>query len=126
MVISCNKCLFPHESCCNSCLPPKEPGLSGEPGCDLHGLPGVLSGFRASQSRLLQRLLGLPVLPGYRQLSVFLTEGTTFLQKSPCLILFKLQDFLCGFVFSECPTRRSITDSCEFVSVTESSVKLFF
>ncbi len=50
-------------------------GCPGEPSRCLHGLPGFLPGFCASQPRLLQRLLGLPVLPGHRQLPVFFTEG---------------------------------------------------
>ena len=53
----------------------QKPGGFGESSCGLHGLPGFLLGFCASEPRLLQRLLGLPVLPCHCQLPVFFTEG---------------------------------------------------
>ncbi|CAF87350.1 unnamed protein product, partial [Tetraodon nigroviridis] len=56
---------------------------SGEPAGGPHGLSGLLPGVCAPQSRLLQRFLGFPVLPGHCQLPVFPAE--------------------------ECPARRSFT-----------------
>lgn len=58
-----------------ACVSVQEPGNVGEPGCGFYGLSSFLPWLRAPQPRLLQRLLGFPVLPCYRQLPVFPTEG---------------------------------------------------
>ena len=56
--------------------PLQEPACGGECVCGGPGQPGGLPGLPAAPARILQRHLGLPVLPGHRQLPVLVTQGT--------------------------------------------------